>query len=404
MQHDGAGPRDYVFDPQEFAARQARVQQELRAQGFDGIIVADPANLHYLTGYDAWSFYVPQTLFLPAEGTPLLMLRAMDAVGAWRTATGVAPDRIVGYPEDLVHRSDRHPGEWMADTLREHGLTAPGRIGVEGDSAFFSVRTFQALAAVDGWHLDDSAELVNRVRLVKSPAEIELMRAAGRIASAAMRAALAGLVPGRAQNEVAADVLAAQARGIPNADGDYPAIVPMFPTGAGADTPHRTWNASPIPADAPISIELAGVHHRYHAPLARTAIIGRPDTELDRLAHVTVAGLQAAIAAVRPGIPAEDVAAAFSAVIEPAGYQKSSRLGYSIGIGYPPDWGERTVSVRAGERTLLAENMTFHLIAGMWMRGFGFEVSESVRVTDTGVEVFTDTPQALITLNPGRHL
>lgn len=388
----------------EFAARTARVRDELRICGFDGLIVADPANLHYLTGYDAWSFYVPQALYVPVDGDPLLMLREMDAVGAWRTATGIRPDLIVGYPEAFIHHPDLHPGQWMAATLRERGLATPGRIAVEADSAFFSVRTFQALSALEGWQLDDSHELVNRIRLVKSPAEIELMRSAGRIASAAMRAAVEGLAAGRTKSEVAADVLAVQARGIPGDDGGYPAIMPMFPCGAGADTPHLTWDASPFPLDVPVSIELAGVHARYHAPLARTAILGRPDAETDRLAKTTIEAFHAALAAVRPGASADDVAAAFTRVIEPAGYVKNSRLGYSIGVGYPPDWGERTVSIRAGEHAVLTENMTFHLIAGMWMRGSGFEVSESIRVSDAGVEVLTDATEELIVLRPRRQL
>ena len=74
---------------------------------------------------------------------------------------------------------------------------------------------------------------------------------------------------------------------------------------------------------------------------------------------------------------------------------KESRIGYSIGIGYPPDWGERTVSLRRGEKTELAEGMAFHVIPGMWMDGFGYEMSEPVVVTDTGVERLTDLPQEL---------
>jgi Xaa-Pro dipeptidase len=76
--------------------------------------------------------------------------------------------------------------------------------------------------------------------------------------------------------------------------------------------------------------------------------------------------------------------------------EKKSRLGYSIGIGFPPDWGERTVSIRADDTTVLEENMTFHVIAGMWMTGYGFEASESVRVTPTGAELFTSAPRELI--------
>jgi len=86
---------------------------------------------------------------------------------------------------------------------------------------------------------------------------------------------------------------------------------------------------------------------------------------------------------------------AFDWVIRSHGMEKGSRLGYSIGIGYPPDWGERTISLRPGETTELAAGMALHIIPGMWTDGFGYEMSEPVVVTDTGVERLTDLPQEL---------
>ena len=392
------------FSREEFAERQRRVRERAREEGFDALLVTDPANLYYLTGYNAWSFYMPQVLHLPVEGSPTFVTREMDAIGAHRTAVGIAQDDILGYPEALIHRVDAHPGEWIAHALADRGHGGPAHVGYEGEAQFFTIRTFRALADTSPhWTLDDCHDLVNWVRLVKSAAEVELMRAAGRVCSGAMRAGIEALAPGRPQNEVAAAILAAQACGAGDTDGDYPAIVPMLPTGAGADTPHLTWSATPLPVGEPISIELAGVHRRYHAPLARTAVLGRPPAELDRLAKITAEAIEAALAAIRPGATADEVASAFTHVIQAAGYSKNSRLGYSIGIGYPPDWGERTASLRAGDHTELAENMTFHLIAGMWMTGFGFELSESIRVSDTGVEVLTDVPRELITLYPERR-
>jgi ectoine hydrolase len=82
-------------------------------------------------------------------------------------------------------------------------------------------------------------------------------------------------------------------------------------------------------------------------------------------------------------------------VIRSHGLRKDSRIGYSIGIGYPPDWGERTVSLRREETTELAAGMAFHIILGMWMDGWGYELSEPIVVTATGVERLTDLPHEL---------
>ena len=85
-----------------------------------------------------------------------------------------------------------------------------------------------------------------------------------------------------------------------------------------------------------------------------------------------------------PASPAARCTRAFTDVITQARPGKESRIGYSIGIGYPPDWGERTVSLRAGEGTELAAGMAFHVILGIWMDGWGYEISEPVLVTDRG--------------------
>ena len=385
-----------LVSPAELDARLERVRERMRAAELTGLVVADPANIFYLSGYNAWSFYTPQILFVPLEGTPVLAMREMDALGAHRTAVRYADD-VLGYPETLVHRPDAHPMQWVAEQLRDRGFARPGRVGFEGDAHFFAVRSFLALRdGIPEWELVESRELVNWVRLVKSEFEIAQMRRAGRVASEAMRAAVGAIEEGRPLNEIAADVMAAQARGVEGADGDYPAIVPMFLYGDGADTPHLTWTAERFGAGEAVSIELAGVHHRYHTPLARSVSLGTPSRELDRLAGATVEGLNAALAELKPGNTPSDVTRAWDAVLARYGLEKKSRLGYSIGVGFPPDWGERTVSIRADDQTVLEENMTFHVIAGMWMTGYGFEVSESIRVAPGGADVLTDAPRKLI--------
>ncbi len=382
-----------LFTAEEYLTRIETVQQRLAASGFDGIIVADPANMFYLTGYNAWSFYTPQILYVPTTGAPLLIMRNMDAVGARHTAV-VSGDTVLGYPENMVHRRDAHPGTWMAHQLREHGY-ADGtlkRIAMESDSHFFSVRTFRAMATeLPEWELIDSGELVNWVRVVKSPAEIELMRHAGGVVTRVMNTALGLIREGRPVNEIAGEVMREQAYG----GGDYPAIVPMFPRGAGSDTPHLTWTSEPVGPNEPVLVELAGVHHRYHTPLARTVSVGRPGRELDRLAKVTLEALDAALELLVPGSTPAQVSEAWNAVLARYGLYKPSRLGYSIGVGYPPDWGERTISLRSEDRTVFQENMTFHVIAGMWLPGSGFETSESIRVAEGGPEILSSVPRGL---------
>jgi Xaa-Pro aminopeptidase len=113
-------------------------------------------------------------------------------------------------------------------------------------------------------------------------------------------------------------------------------------------------------------------------------------------AEVVVYGLNAAIEAARPGALTEDVEAAWRREIEPHGIVKESRIGYSVGLAYPPDWGERTLSLRPGDKTELRPNMTVHVIPGIWQDDWGIEISECILITETGAEALCDFPRQLL--------
>lgn len=393
-----AALRPRPFTAREYEARLEGVRAVMAERSLSAVVVVDPANLYYLTGYNAWSFYTPQCLVVPTSGVPHLFARAMDAQGAHYTAY-LDRDHIHGYPEHLVHRPDVHPFDWIAQRALELGLfhDDPGaQIAAETDAHFFSPRGYLALQGhLRNAALVDSLELVNWVRVIKSPAEQDKLRAAGAVAERVMTTALEAVVAGRRQCDVVADIQRAQALGTAGLGGDYPAIVPMLPTGETAGTPHLTWSGRALVAGEATTIELAGVHDRYHAPLARTVSLGKPPRQLAGCADAISEGMEAALAQLRPGSTGRDVHQAFTRVIGRHGLSKESRIGYSIGIGYPPDWGERTVSLRAEEETVITAGMAFHVILGMWMDGWGYETSESVLVTPDGAEQLTHLPRGL---------
>lgn len=390
--------RPALFSLDEYAQRLAKVRESMLFQGLEALIVTDPANIYYLTGYDAWSFYTPQLLFIGPDGDPLLFMRDMDANGAWRTAC-IDKDLIIGYPERYIQRPHIHPFDWVAFRLRQLGWIARthGVVGLEMDSHFFSPKAYRSLVnAVPEWTLVESFELVNWVRVIKSDVEIQYMRHAARVAAGAMQAAVDAIEPGMPQNQIAAQILQAQAMGVGESFGDYTAITPMLPTGASADTPHLTWSNRVIQDTDAVVVETAGAHRRYHVPIARTITLGEPSDDLKRLEEPVAEGLDAVLSTAAPGVPTRELAAAWNWKLAEYGLAKESRLGYSIGIGYPPDWGERTISIRSEDESVLEKNMTFHIICGMWMEGHGYEVSESVRIDDTGVETFTSFPRRII--------
>jgi len=145
-----------------------------------------------------------------------------------------------------------------------------------------------------------------------------------------------------------------------------------------------------------VILELSGCYRRYHCPLARTLIIGDAPQKVKDLAAVVVEGIANAFTAVKPGNTCEDVERAWAKSIAKSGFIKDSRVGYSFGLNYPPDWGEHTVSLRPGDKTVLEPNMTLHFMPGIWLDDCGVDISEPIRITEDGVELLTHYPRKLL--------
>ena len=161
-----------------------------------------------------------------------------------------------------------------------------------------------------------------------------------------------------------------------------------MPTGKGTSASHLTATEDKFVLGEATIIEIAGVYKRYHCPMARTVLLGKKNQKKIDTMKATNEALDAGIAATKPGNTADDVAQKFWGVLDKYGIKKDSRTGYSIGIGYPPDWGEQTLNISKGDTTVLQRNVTFHMIAVMQFGDWGVEASESIRVTEKGSELF----------------
>ncbi len=383
------------FPIEEYRDRIGRTKVEMAKRGLHVLIVADPANMNYLTGYDGWSFYTPQCVVMALDqDDPLCIVRGMDRNGGLRTSF-LGPDRVLGYPDHYVQARGIHPFDWIAEELRRRGL-GRGRVGTEQDVYYFSPAAQAALerGLPDATFVDANL-LVNWLRAIKTPREIAYMRQAAGIAERVMRTAYDAIAPGVRQCDVVAEIYAAQIRGTEEYGGDYPAFVPLLPTGIGSSTPHLTWTDQPFRVGEATILELAACRFRYHCPIARTLFLGRPPQQLLDTEHVVLEGLQAALDTAMPGTTCETVEAAWRQVAAGGGVIKESRIGYAVGLSYPPDWGEHTLSLRPGDATVLQANMTLHLILGIWQDDWGLEISECFHVTDHGARPFCQFPREL---------
>lgn len=382
-----------IFTKEEYRQRVSQTRLRMEQAGIDTLITCDPANMNYLTGYDGWSFYVPQMVIVAqSHDMPLWVGRGQDEPGA-RLTSWLDEDHIHAYGDDYVQAADRHPMDFAIKILAGRGWDK-GTVSIDMDGFYVTPRAYEALKAEVG-KVRDSDRLVNWVRSVKSDAEIGLVRQASRIIEIAMQTAMEVIAPGVRQCDAVAKIVAAQYSGTPEFGGDYTAIVPLLPTGANILAPHLTWSDEKFATGEATMVELAGCRHRYHSPMARTIYLGTPSTKVSDMCKVFVEGVDAAIAAARAGVACEEVEAAWRGVISKVGIDQKWRIGYSVGVNYPPDWGEGTMSLRPGDRTVLQPNMVFHLIPSIVVEGIRIEISECVRVTESGGEALANFPRRL---------
>ena len=383
------------FTREEFATRLEKTRRSMEAKGIDLLIVSDPSNMNWLTGYDGWSFYVHQAVIVPPHGEPIWYGRGQDANGAKLTAY-LKHENIIGYPDHYVQSTERHPMDYLAAELAERGFDKL-RIGVEMDNYWFSAAAFASLVKhLPNAKFVDATALVNWQRAVKSPTEIQYMRNAARIVESMHQRIFDKIEVGMRKCDLVAEIYDAGTRGVDGIGGDYPAIVPLLPSGRDASAPHLTWDDKPMKSGEGTFFEIAGCYNRYHVPLSRTVFLGKPTVEFLDAEKATLEGMEAGLAAARPGNTCEDIANAFFAVLKKYGIVKDNRTGYGIGVSYPPDWGERTMSLRPGDRSELKPGMTFHFMTGLWLETMGLEITESILITETGVECLANVPRKLV--------
>ena len=383
------------FSLEEYQARLSATRAAMNQRGIDCLLVVDPSNMAWLSGYDGWSFYTHQCLVVRHDQEPIWWGRGIDAPGAVRT-TWLDNANILKYPDHFVQSDVCHPMDHLSELLTELKLDRAA-IGVEMENYYFSAAAYRSLQThLPGATFMDATALVNWQRLVKSEREIEYMRSAARIVEA-MHARIYEIIePGLAKNELAAEIFRTGIAGKEEHWGDYPAIMPLLPTGMDATAAHLTWDNSKLQDGDITFFEIAGCHKRYHCPLSRTVSLGKPPQKyLDAEAAVLDA-MHAGLDNARPGKTCEDIAIAFFDTLEKHGFRKDNRTGYSIGLSYPPDWGERTISLRRGDQTELRPNMTFHFMPALWLDDGGLEITESIVITENGYQSLANVEQRLL--------
>ena len=376
------------FTLEEYKQRLLKVQKMMLDQGIELLISHDTNNINYLTGYDAWSFYYAQCVLVHVNAEePICFVRDQDSGGA-HLKTYIKKENIVVYDEEYIHTWPKHPYDYLVKIIKEKNWDRLS-IGLEMDAHYFTAFCYEKIKqGLPNAKIKDSNRLVNWARLIKSNNEINFMKCAAKISEIGMKTAYDTIKPGVRQCDAVGEIQKALFYGTSEYGGEYSSIATLLPTGKGTSASHLTATQEKFVEGEATIIELSGVYKRYHAPMARTVLLGKPDQLKIDTMKKTIEALDAGISVTKPGNTANDVAQAFWKVLDKYGIEKKSRTGYSIGIGYPPDWGEHTLNIYKGDMTVLKPNVCFHMIAVMQFGDWGVEASEAIRVTDKGAELF----------------
>ena len=365
------------FTVEEFRQRLDKVQKGMEAAGVEVLLVTAPENIYYLTGYHTVGYFSFQMLILCLDRDPIMLARGINAEMA----------RHQSWLSDVESYGDTDsPNDALVRVLESHGL-AKKRIGNQNDAFFFSVSQYKRLVAALGRDPLDGSGIIERVRWVKSPAELAYMREAGRCCAASLDAAIDACRAGATENDVAA----ALHQALIAAGSEYLGHAPLVCAGPGGGWGMDTWHRRPIGEDDVVFLECGGTYERYNVGLSRSVLVGNPGDKWRRMFDACREGYLRARDTVKAGVTSHEVDKPCRDHIVAQGFPFEKRVGYGIGIGFPPDWGEgRTQSINRGDDMVLETGMVFHLIPGIRITGEGAVFfSETLTVTDTGCEVLT---------------
>lgn len=318
------------FEPKEFASRLAATVAEMERCGLDGLLVFRQESMYYLTGYDTFGYVFFQCLYVGIDGQLILLTRAPDYLQARYTS-------IIDDIRIWVDGPEASPATQLKDIL-EGAIPSGRQLGVEWEAYGLTARNGMRLSAALGsvYTLTDASDLITRLRVVKSEAELGYVRQAAGLADQALVEAERTAAPGAFEG----DILAAMQGAIYRGGGDDPANEFIIGSGVGALMCRYFTGRRHLDAKDQLTLEFAGVYRHYHACLMRTLVVGQVDSRLKEMHEASLEALLAAEAALRPGRPIGEVFDAHARVLDVRGHRehRMNACGYSVGTTFAPNW------------------------------------------------------------------
>lgn len=378
-----------AYPASELAKRVERVCEALARDKLDGVLLTVPENIYYLTGLDHWGYFAAHVLVVARDGSMALACRAMERITI---------ENQVFNATFYGHKDHEELSDQVLLAMRDLGLKG-GRIGIEKRSLFLTPRHAELIQAGDAQaNWIDASGLVDDLRQVKSPLEIEYVRNAAQAVDTGTLAAIEAVRAGCTDYEISAEYH----RAMILAGSEYPGFGPFFRPTTRLGEEHTTWRGERFSKGDAVFMETCAAYRKYQAPMGRLVYIGHAPDGIERSVELAIDGMNAICDALKPDVEAGSVYAAWHDVVEAAGLTDYHRhhCGYMVGIGFPPSWtgGSAVTSLAPNSPRRLKVGMVFH--AHSWFTNTevpDYFISNTVLLTEAGAEVLTSrTPETLI--------
>jgi Xaa-Pro aminopeptidase len=364
------------FPAAEYQVRLDNVRQAMAEQGLEALLLTDPADINYLTGYHTFEVSVHACLVCTQEKL-VLQVASIETGAAVVTAR---VDEIIGYRWENLDEIITP----LADLL-----TPCQHIGIDGWSSGLRFGVIDALIQAMGRErFSEAGALVDAIRIVKSPAELEMLQESARITALGLETAIQSIRPGMTDNDIAA----IGAKALLENGSEFMSLQPIVTSGHRIGVIHVNHKRRVIQPNEPVFLEFGAAYQRYTAPMMRTAVTGAPNAALSATRDLCRSIFEALCDTMRPGNSFDAAAQAADALLAPQRdqYFFSGVFGYAVGAQFPPSWVEGTGFIAKGQSRTFEANMVFHLplclrVPGQW----GVGISDTVVVTEQGAKPLT---------------
>jgi Xaa-Pro dipeptidase len=386
MEWDFKEPLPFSMD--EYESRVNRAKEEMDKQGLDTLILFKPENYYYLTGHRGAAYDDYVCLIFPREKEPIFVMSLLevDCAKVLSTVTRIEPYSVFAEPPK------NEPVPHLVSVLKGEGFDK-GTIGVELNAWWQTPLQYEQLReGLPHTRFQDCTFLVDGLRAIKSEAELNYMRAAGKILTKAMYAAINAVGEDISENEVVWRIMDSLL-----VEGCDPGcFLPLVSSGYRTALTHNTWSDRRMKRGEPVFIEFAGVVKQYHTPMMRTVAVGEVTDEVKGIMDVVIEALNRGIEAVKPGVTSGEVDEAVRGTIKKRGWYDYflHRTAYSVGIGFVATWASPP-GIKEKDPTILQPGMTFHMVPTLNRYHMGIGLSEPIAVTETGCELLANVERKL---------